>query len=108
MKAGLVDGVVAHVKDADVLKALRAAKRKIGGSSDSVIAIKNEADQIYRYAVINGLQQEIYLAERMEPLGLVDETIQGGRKPRGIWAVYGRGRDLSLAGVLAELERKQR
>lgn len=107
-KAGLVASVTPHEKDADVVKALAAAKRKLGGYSDAVIAIKNDAGVIYRYAVINGNHQEMYLADRLEGLGLLDETMQGGRRPKGVWTVFGPGRDLSLKGVLAELQGNNR
>lgn len=105
-KAGLVAGVTPHEKDADVVKALAAAKRKLGGASDTVIAIKNEAGKVYRYAVINGIHQEMYLADRLEDLGLLDETEQGARRPKGVWAVFGPGRDMSMKGILAELKGK--
>ncbi len=107
-KTGLVVGVPPHEKDSDIIKALAAAKRKLGGSSDAVIAIKNEAGAIYRYAVINGIHQEMHLAERLEDLGLLDETEQGARRPKGVWTVFGRGRDLSLKGILAEHQASKR
>lgn len=103
-KVGLVPGVEPHEKDAEVIKALSAARRKLGGGSDTVIAIKNETDKIYRYAVINGIHQEMCLADRLEELGLLDETEQGARRPKGVWTVFGRGRDLSLKGILAEFK----
>lgn len=105
-KVGLVDGMTPHERDADIVKALTTAKRKLGGSKDAVIAIKNEAGKIYRYAVINGIHQEMYLADRLEGLGLLDETAQGARRPKGVWTVFGLGRDMSLQGILAELSRQ--
>ncbi len=107
-KPGLVAGVQPHEKDADVLKALAAAKRKLGGSTDALIAITNEAGVVYRYAVINGIHQEMYLGGRLEDLGLLDETGQGARRPKGVWAVFGRGRDMSPNGILAELQGAKR
>jgi hypothetical protein len=103
-KVGLVSGVTPHERDVDIVKALGAAKRKLGGSADAVIAIKNEADKIYRYAVINGIHQEMHFADRLEDLGLLDETAQGARRPKGVWTVFGRGRDMSLQGILAVLK----
>lgn len=106
MKIGLIEGVVPHSKDAEITKAVKAAKRKLGGGSDSVAAFKNEAGKVYRYEVINSMLQEMYLAERLEPLGLVDETMQGARKPKGVWVLYGGGRDMSLTAMLAEVAAK--
>lgn len=103
MKLGLIEGIEPHAKDAAVQAAIKAAQRKLGGSGDSIIVVKNEAGEVYRRFAISGLQQELYLSERLEALGLIDETEQGGRKPKGIWAVYGAGRDMSLAGVLASI-----
>lgn len=101
LKLGLVEGVEPHAKDEAVQAAIKAARRKLGGSGDSIIVVKNEAGQVYRRFAITGLQQELYLSGRMEAIGLIDETAQGGRNPKGVWAVYGAGRDMSLAGVLA-------
>lgn len=91
MEIGLIAGVARHARDADVIKAINSARRKLVGSGDTVIAIKNESAQVYRRCVINGLLQEMYLAERLEALGLIDETARGARKPKGIWAVCRRG-----------------
>jgi hypothetical protein len=104
MKLGLVDGITPHAEDTAVLAAIKAAQRKLSGSGGSIIAVKNEAGEVYRRFAISGLQQEMYLSERLETLGLIDETEQGARKPKGIWAVYGAGRDMSLAGVLASIK----
>lgn len=87
----LVEGVSPHEKDEHIVKAITAAKRKLGGSGPSVVAIKNEAGQIYRHAIITGMLQEMHLCDRLEDIGLVDETEQGGRKPKGVWVVFGPG-----------------
>lgn len=107
MKIGLIEGVVPHSKDPEVTKAFKAAKRKLGGGSDTVAAIKNEAGKVYRYEVLNGMLQEMHLAQRLELLGLVDETMQGARKPRGVWVLFGSGRDMSPAAMLAEIAAKE-
>lgn len=104
IQPGLVDGVTPHLKDGEVVKAVTAAARKLGGRESLVVAVKNEAGQIYRYATITGMLQEMYLAERLEDIALVDETAQGARKPKGVWVVFGPGRDMSLSGILAELK----
>lgn len=77
-------GVMPRERDADVVKALAAAKRKLGGSKSAVIAMKNEADVTYRDAVINGIHQEMHFADRLEKLGLLDETEQGARQTKGM------------------------
>lgn len=104
LEVGLLVGVEPHPKDAEVVKAIAAAKRKLGGSSDSVIAFKNMDGEVYRRAVLNGIHQERYLAERLEPLAITDEAEHGGRRPKGVWACFGPKRDMSLEGVLEELK----
>lgn len=104
MEIGLLAGIEPHLKDAEVVKAIAAAKRKLGGSSDSVIAFKNMDGKVYRRVVLNGIHQEMYLAERLEPLGIVDESEHGGRRPKGVWACFGPRRDMSLESVLEELK----
>ena len=101
---GLLAGIEPHPKDAEVAKALAAAKRKLGGSSDSVIAFKNMDRKVYRRAVLNGIHQEMHLAERLQPLGITDESEHGGRRPKGVWACFGPKRDMTLEGVLEELK----
>jgi hypothetical protein len=54
MEIGLLAGIELHPKDADVVTALTAAKRKLGGSRDSVIAFKNMGGKVYCRAVLNG------------------------------------------------------
>lgn len=105
---GYVEGRARHPQDDGITKALAKARRAPGGSSDSVLAFKNAAAEVYRYEVINGLQQELELVDLLEELGLVDETAQGGRKPRGVWSVYGAGRALGLNDILAEVDANQR
>jgi hypothetical protein len=107
MKIGLIEGKVAHQRDDDIVKALKAAKTKLGGSSDTVIAFKNEAGEVYRYAVLNGMYQEMYLDQRLEPLGIFNRTEQGERKPKGVWAVFGPSRDMSVEAMIAEARRIQ-
>ena len=104
MDIGLLAGIEPHPKDAEVVKAITAAKRKLGGSSDSVIAFKNLDGKVYRRAALNGIHQEMYLAERLEPLGISDESEHGGRRPKGVWACFGPKRVMSLEGVLEELK----
>jgi len=104
IEVGLIAGVEPHPKDVEVVKALAAAKRRLGGSTDSVVAFKNMDDKVYRHAVINGIHQEIYLAERLEPHGLIDESEHGGRRPKGVWACFGPKRDMTLEGVLEQIK----
>jgi hypothetical protein len=104
LELGLVGGVEPHPKDSEIIKALTAAKRKLGGSTDSVIAFKNLDDKVYRRAVLNGVHQEMYLAERLELHGLVDESEHGGRRPKGVWACFGPKRDMTLEGVLEQIK----
>ncbi len=62
LEIGLIVGVEPHPKDAEVVKSLTAAKRKLGGSKDSVIAFKNMDGIVYRRALMKGIYQEMYLA----------------------------------------------
>ncbi|MET3515628.1 hypothetical protein ABIC63_003412 [Pseudacidovorax sp. 1753] len=100
---GLLGGIETHPQDAEIVKAIASAKRKPGGSSDSVVAFKNMAGKVYRRAVINGIHQEIRLAELLEEIGIADESEFGGRRPRGVWVCFGPKRDLTPAAVLEEL-----
>lgn len=102
MQIGLVEGIAPREDDETVIKAIKAAKRKVGGAKDTTIAVMNESCEIYRYATLNGLQQLMELAYRLEVIGLTDRTDQGERKPRGIFAVFGPPLDLSLEAVLAK------
>lgn len=106
MEIGLLEGVTPHQRDDDIVKALKAAKRKLGGGDDAVIAFKNEAGEVYRRAVLNGIHQELYLDERLEPLGLTNRTAQGERKPRGVSHVFGPPMDLSKEAILTQLLKK--
>lgn len=103
LEIGLIEGVDPHPKDTEVVKSLTAAKRKLGGSKDSVIAFKNMDGKVYRRAVLNGIHQEMYLAERLEPHGLIDESEHGGRRPKGVWACFGPKRAMTLEGVLQQI-----
>lgn len=100
---GLIPGIEPHPKDAEVLKALAAAKRALGGGTDSVVAFKNMEGKVYRRAVLNGMHQEMKLAERLAPLGLADEEEHGARKPKGVWVCFGPKRDMSPEGLMEQL-----
>lgn len=104
LEIGLLADVEPHPKDAEVLKAVAASKRKLGGSNDTVIAFKNLEGKVYRRAILNGIHQEMFLAQRLEALGIVDESEDGGRGPKGIWACFGPKRDMTLEGLLEELK----
>ena len=84
MKLGLIEGIEPHAKDAAVQAAIKAARRKLGGSGDNIIVVKNEAGEVYRRFAISGLQQELYLSERLEALGLIDETPIAGSLLRDV------------------------
>lgn len=103
LEIGLLEGVEPHPQDAEVVKAIASAKRKLGGSSDSVVAFKNLSGQVYRRAVLNGIHQEMQLADRLESAGLVDESEFGGRRPKGVWVCFGPKRDLTPEGLMEEL-----
>ena len=103
MKTGLIESVSPHAKDEQIVKAVKRAKRQLGGGKDTVIAFRNETGEIYRYEVLNGIHQDMELCDGMEALGIANQTDQGARKPKAVWAVYGASRDMSLEGALAEL-----
>ncbi|MBN8751137.1 MAG: hypothetical protein J0I65_27090 [Variovorax sp.] len=104
LEIGLLEGIEPHPQDAEVVKAIASAKRKPGGSSDSVVAFKNMSGKVYRRAVLNGIHQEMQLADRLEALGIADESEFGGRRPKGVWVCFGPKRDMTLEGVLKELK----
>lgn len=89
IQIGLVDGVTPHPMDSEVVKALQAAKRKLGGSGPSVIGFRNEAGEIYRYGSVTGMLQEMYLSERLDSIGFEDESLLDRRMPKGVWNVFG-------------------
>lgn len=103
LELGLLEGIEPHPEDAEVVGAIASAKRKPGGSSDSVVAIKNMSGKVYRRAVLNGIHQEMHLADRLETIGMADESEFGGRRPKGVWACFGPKRDLTPEGLLEEL-----
>ncbi|WP_143476448.1 hypothetical protein [Pseudacidovorax sp. RU35E] len=103
LEIGLLEGIEPHPHDAEVVKAIASAKRKPGGSSDSVVAFKNMSGKVYRRVVLNGIHQEMQLADRLEAIGLADESEFGGRRTKGVWACFGPKRDLTSAAVLEEL-----
>lgn len=102
LEIGLLEGVEPHPQGAEVVKAIASAKRKRGGSSDSVVAFKNQSGEVYRRAVLNGIHQEMQLADRLESAGLVDESEFGGRRPKGVWVCFGPKRDLTPEGLMEE------
>lgn len=103
LEVGLLEGVDPHPQDAEVLKAIASAKREPGGSSDSVVAFKNLSGKVYRRAVLNGIHQEMELADCLEAIDMADESEFGGRRPKGVWVCFGPKRDLTPEGLLEEL-----
>ena len=89
IEIGLVEGVTPHLKDDAVVKALVAAKRKLGGSGPSVIGFKNEVGVIYRYGTVTGMLQEMYLSNRLEDIGFEDESLLERKMPKGVWNIFG-------------------
>ncbi|RUP25581.1 MAG: hypothetical protein EKK45_19245 [Curvibacter sp.] len=91
MKTELITDTKIAEYDEDILKALKAAGRKLGGSSKPyIVGIRNEHGTIYRKADMGGLQQVIYLAERLEDLGFEDELLENDRPPKGWDSIFSR------------------
>lgn len=88
IQAGLVDGVTPHPKDSAVLKALVAASQQLGGSGASIIGFKNEEGVIYRYGIVTGMLQEMYLSNKLENLGFEDESLDDRKMPKGVWNTF--------------------
>ena len=103
MKPGLVEGVSPHAKDEQIVKALKRAKRELAHGTDNTVGFRNESGEIYRYAVLNGMYQDMELDDGMEAIGLANQTEQGARKTKGLWAVYGESRDMTPEGLLKEM-----
>jgi len=74
MKQETMSRTPPHARDSAVAAALRGARSMPASGDPVLIAFRNEDDEVYRYAVLEGAAQVRYLRQRLVQLELMADV----------------------------------